>query len=138
MSYYYRNPLHTDQQEVEHYVDSDTPNKSRSGCLKVLLVLMVLAVAGAVVAIFLAHQAVNQRIDDSDIGALADNPAVESVLDRHGLSMWDLFLLGREMEGASQQEVIAKAQEMGLTEQDMQELLNDSEIRDLVEQFLGR
>jgi len=130
---------HYEYGEDEYFEPEPPPAaRPRRGCLKVFLALAVLAIAGAVVAIFLLHQAASQVVDDSEMGALADNPAVGSVLDRHGLSMWDLLVLSREMEGASQQEVIDRAREMGLTEQDMQELLNDNEVRGFINQFLSR
>ena len=126
--------------EGEYFAPEPPPSaaRPRRGCLKVFLALAVFAIAGVVVALFLLHQAASQVVDDSEMGALADNPAVGSVLDRHDLSMWDLLVLSREMEGASQQEVLDGAREMGLTEQDMQELLSDNEVRGFINQFLNR
>ena len=96
------------------------------------MIAIVLIVAAVAVA-FTLHTA---RQLEQEISA--NSPAIESLLEEHDMNMLDLFLLGRELEGASREEVIQKAEEMGISEQELRELASDSEVRDLIDQFLSR
>lgn len=93
------------------------------------LILIVAAVAVA----FTMHAA---RQLEQEI--VENNPAVESLLEERDISMIDLIMLSRELEGASREEAIQRAQEMGISEQELRELATDSEVRELIEQFMGR
>jgi len=141
MTYYYRNPLHEDQQRAhqqayqqQQFTEVPQPPRKRHGCLKVLAALaaLTLIVVGVFVA-FTMHAANQVREEVS-----ANHPTVDRLLEEHDMSMLDLLLLGRELEGASQEEVIQRAQEMGITEAELRELAADSEVRDLINDFLNR
>jgi flagellar basal body-associated protein FliL len=142
MSYYYRNPQQEDQQkrgEASAYhqgqgAEDHRPARSKSGCWTGIIVVLVLAlVVLGVVVLFMVHTA-NQLEEEIS----TNHPRIESLLDQHDMSMLDLMLLGRELEGASQEELIQRAQEMGISEEELRDLANDAEIRELIDQFLGR
>jgi len=134
MTYHYRNPSHEYQQQTDPLAGTPTPERSRRGCWTAfaVVVALILLVAGVAVA-FTLHAA--RQLEEEIV---ASSPAVESLLEEHEISMLDLFLLSRELEGASQEEVILRAQEMGLSEEELREIVSDSEVRELIDQFLNR
>jgi len=111
----------------------DAQARSRKELWTTLIAVAVLAlIVVAVVVAFGIHTA--QEIEHE---LYENNPVVESLLEEHDMSMLDLILLGRELEGASREEVIQRAEEMGLTEDELRELAADSEVRELIDQFLN-
>jgi len=138
MAYYYRDPRQEDQRRrVESGAQTDASARSRRGCwitfAVVAAIILIVAVVAVVAVAFTLHTA---RQLEEEISA--NSPAVESLLEEHDMSMLDLFLLSRELEGASREEVIQKAEEMGISEQELRELAADGEVRDLIDQFLNR
>jgi len=135
MTYYYRDPRHDGQQQrIGLSAREDASVRSRRGCWTTFAVMIAIVLIVAAVAVaFTLHTA---RQLEQEISA--NSPAIESLLEEHDMNMLDLFLLGRELEGASREEVIQKAEEMGISEQELRELASDSEVRDLIDQFLSR
>ncbi|MCL2438570.1 MAG: hypothetical protein FWE26_06610 [Coriobacteriia bacterium] len=140
MTYFYRNPQHEDQQQVQQPAErvapaySYPPQRPRRGCLTAFAVVSALILIVAAVAVAFTMHAARQLEQE----IVENNPAVESLLEERDISMIDLIMLSRELEGASREEAIQRAQEMGISEQELRELATDSEVRELIEQFMGR
>jgi len=137
MTYYYRNPQHKNQRQMQRaqvQQEASAPTRSWRGLWTTLAAIAAFVVIIVLVVVAFGMHTVNQL--EQEIAK--NNPAVEGLLEEHDMSMLDLILLGRELEGASREEVIQRAQEMGLTEDELREFAADSEVRELIDQFLNR
>ncbi|MCL2536678.1 MAG: hypothetical protein FWE51_00105 [Coriobacteriia bacterium] len=111
------------------------PPKSRKGLwigLAIALAIILVPVAIAATFLYSTHTQLTTAVssysgdssaDGSDAaGDSAQQSAIQMVMDETGLSYWQLLMLYRDMQGASREEALAKAHELGLTDEQIQSL----------------